>query len=116
MTLQSQLNRTSIKLKMQLNLQRRAIPHFRQLRLQPKPLFNFLTGLFKDECKAWNHLVTPSRTWATFKLIFTAAARELMEMHVLTGNTGYVNNVAHELMDQNALALNTLATVTSEDR
>ena len=37
----------------------------------------FSTGLFKDECKAWNRFPPVSRDWATFKLIFTAAAREL---------------------------------------
>ena len=37
----------------------------------------FTTGLFKDECKAWNRLPSVIREWATFKLIFTAAAREL---------------------------------------
>ena len=76
----------------------------------------FTTGLYKDECKAWNRLVTVSRTWATFKLIFTAAARELREMQALTGNTSYANNVTQDLMDQTALALNTLATATAEDR
>ena len=76
----------------------------------------FATGLYKHECKAWNRLVAVSRTWATFKLIFTAAARELREMQVLTGNTRYANNFLQDLMDQTALALNTLATVTAEDR
>ena len=37
----------------------------------------FSTGLFKDECKAWNRLPPVLHDWATFKLIFTAAAREL---------------------------------------
>ena len=40
----------------------------------------FTTGLFKDECKAWNFLPPIAPDWATFKLIFTAAARELREM------------------------------------
>ena len=76
----------------------------------------FATGLYKDECKAWNCLVPVSRTWTTFKLIFTAAARELREMQSMSGNTGYVNNVTQDLLDQTALALNTLATAASEDR
>ena len=37
----------------------------------------FSTGLFKDKCKTWNRLPPVSRDWATFKLIFTAVAREL---------------------------------------
>ena len=76
----------------------------------------FATGLYKDKCKAWNRLVPSFRTWATFKLIFTAAARELREMQSMTGNSGYVNNVTQELLDQTALALNTLASAASEDR
>ena len=43
----------------------------------------FSTGLFKDECKTWNRLPPVSRDWATFKLIFTAAARELREMQAM---------------------------------
>ena len=39
----------------------------------------FPTGLFKDECKAWNRLPPVSRDWATFKLIFIAAARDLLK-------------------------------------
>ena len=78
----------------------------------------FATGLYKDECKAWNRLVPLSRTWPTFKLIFTAAARELRKMQALTGNTGYANNVAEteELMEQTATALSTLAQARIEDR
>ena len=71
------------------------------------------TGLYKDEYKAWNCLITPTRTWDAFKLIFTAVVRELREMQALTGNTCYVNNVAQQLINQNSLALNTLATATS---
>ena len=78
----------------------------------------FATGLFKDECKAWNYLVPLSHTWPTFKLIFTTAARKLREMQVLTGNTGYANNVeqTQELMKQTANALSTLAQAQIEDR
>ena len=38
---------------------------------------NFTTGLFKDECKVWNRLPPVARDRDTFKLIITAAAREL---------------------------------------
>ena len=75
----------------------------------------FSTGLFRDEYKAWNHLVTPSRTWAMFDLIFTEVARDLREIYALTYNTGYVNKVAQELMDQTTLAFITLDTATAED-
>ena len=37
----------------------------------------FTTVLFDNECKAWNRLAPVARDWATFKLIFTAAEREL---------------------------------------
>ena len=78
----------------------------------------FSTGLYKDECKAWNRLVPLSRTWPTFKLLFTAAARELREMQALTGSTGYANNVeeTQELMEQTATALSTLAQARIEGR
>ena len=76
----------------------------------------FATGLYKDECKAWNRLVPMSRTWITFKLIFTAAARELQEMQSMSGNTGYVNNVTQDLLDQTSEALNILATSAAADR
>ena len=71
----------------------------------------FQTGLYKDECKAWNRLVPLSRTWPTFKLIFTAAARELREMQSLSGNSQYANSVQvqHDLMEQTAMALSNLA-------
>ena len=76
----------------------------------------FQTGLYNEECRAWNRLVTLSRTWPTFKLIFTAAARELREIQALTGNTGYVNNVQQDLMEQTAMALSTLALASQTDR
>ena len=60
----------------------------------------FSTGLFKDECKAWNRLPPVSRDWATFKLIFTAAARELREMQAMTGTAGYANSFTSDLMTQ----------------
>ena len=37
----------------------------------------FTTGLFKEDCKAWNRLPPVARDWATFNLIFTAEAQEL---------------------------------------
>ena len=70
------------------------------------------TGLYKNKYKAWNCLVSQLRTWITFKIIFSAAARKLREMQALTGNIGYVNNATQELIDQTALALNTLTTTT----
>ena len=54
-----------------------ALP-FTMFQITTKALIQmFTTGLFKDECKVWNRLPTVARDWATFKLIFTAAAREL---------------------------------------
>ena len=56
-------------------------------------------------------MVPLSRTWPTFKLIFTAAARELREMQSLSGNSQYANSVQvqHDLMEQTAMALSNLA-------
>ena len=76
----------------------------------------FSTGLYKDEYKAWNRLPNVSRDWVTFKLILTAEAREIREMQTLSGNTGYVNSVQQDIMDQTALVLTNLANSTAEDR
>ena len=76
----------------------------------------FSTGLFKDECKAWNRLPQVSRDWATFKLIFTAAARELREMQAMTGTAGYANSVTANLMTQTSESLTTLAQASAHDR
>ena len=78
----------------------------------------FQTGLYKDECKAWNRLVPLSCTWPTFKLIFTAAACELREMQSLTGNSGYANNVQvqRDLMEQTAMALSSLALTAQKNQ
>ena len=68
----------------------------------------FTTGLFKDKYKAWNRLPPVARDWATFKLIFTAAARELQEMQAMSGTAGYANSVTANLMTQTSEALTTL--------
>ena len=69
----------------------------------------FTTGLFKDECKAWNRLPPVTCDWATFKFIFTAAAQELREMKAISGTMGYANSVTDDLMTQTSKALTTLA-------
>lgn len=76
----------------------------------------FSTGLYKDKCKAGNRLPNVSRDWVTFKLIFTAVARELREMQALSGDTGYVNSVQQDIMDQIVLVLTNLTNSTAEDR
>ena len=82
---------------------------FTNTQITTKAFINmFSTGLCKDECKAWNRLIPLSCIWPTFKLIFTAAARELREMQALVVNTRYVNNVQQNIMEQTALALSTL--------
>ena len=69
----------------------------------------FTTGIFKDECKAWNRLPPVACDWATFKLIFTAAAQDLQEMQAMSGNAGYANSVTTNLMTQTSEALTALA-------
>ena len=76
----------------------------------------FTTGIFKDECKAWNRLPPVARDLTTFKIIFTAAARELQEMQVMSGTAGYANSVTADLMTQTSEALTTLAQTSSHDR
>ena len=39
-----------------------------------------------------------------------------MEVQALIGNTGYAKNATQELMEHTALALNTLANATAEER
>ena len=59
----------------------------------------FTTGLYKDECRDWNKLPVPARTWPAFKTIFLAANKEIREMQALTGNHGYANNVTQDLFE-----------------
>ena len=76
----------------------------------------FTPGIFKDECKAWNRLPPVARDWAAFKLIFTAAARELREMQVMPVTAGYANSVTANLMTQTSESLTTLAQASAHDR
>ena len=76
----------------------------------------FTTGIFKDECKAWNRLPPVARDGATFKLIFTAAARELREMQAMSGTAGCANSVTADLMTQTSEALTTLAQASAHER
>ena len=76
----------------------------------------FTTGIFKDKCKAWNRLPPFARDWATFKLIFTVAARELREMQAMSGTAGYANSVTANLKTQTSEALTTLAQASAHDR
>ena len=75
----------------------------------------FTTVLFKDECKAWNRLPPVARDGATFKLIFTEAARELREMQAMSGTAGCANSVTADLMTQTSEALTTLAQASAQD-
>ena len=43
----------------------------------------FATGMYKDECRAWNKLLVPARAWAAFKTIFLTANREIREIRKL---------------------------------
>ena len=76
----------------------------------------FSTGLHKDKCRASNRLPVVSRDWVTFKLIFTTVARELRKTQVLSGNTGYVNSVQQDVMDQTALVFTNLTNSTAKDK
>ena len=73
----------------------------------------FSTGLYKDECRAWNQLTVPARTWPAFKSIFLAANKEIREMQSLTGSTGLAGNVTQELFEQTSDALTAIATSTA---
>ena len=58
----------------------------------------FATGLYKDECRAWNKLTVPDRTWSVFKALFLKANKEIREMQSLTGSIGLAGNVTEDLM------------------
>ena len=76
----------------------------------------FATGLYKDECRDWNKLQVPARTWPVFKAIFLAANKEIREMQALTGNNGYSNNVTQDLFEQTAGALTRIVDANATDR
>ena len=73
----------------------------------------FATGLYKDECRAWNQLLVPARVWPAFKAIFLAANKEIREMQALTGSVGTAGNVTQDLMEQTSQALSAIATSTA---
>jgi hypothetical protein len=73
----------------------------------------FATGLYKDECRAWNKLTVPDRTWSVFKALFLKANKEIREMQSLTGSIGLAGNVTEDLMAQTSQALTTIATTTA---
>ena len=76
----------------------------------------FATGLYKDECRDWNKLQVPARTWPAFKAIFLAANKEIREMQARTGNNGYSNNVTQDLFEQTAGALTRIVDANATDR
>ena len=76
----------------------------------------FITRLFKDECKSWIRLPPVALDWATFKLIFTAAAQEFREIQAMSGTAGYANSVTANLMTQTSEAITTLAQASAHDR
>ena len=77
----------------------------------------FKTGLFPNNCKDWQHLALPARTWITFKTTFARAHQEWLDTQSQTvGNTYGTTNDLEEDPDTTANAINALATATASGR
>ena len=75
----------------------------------------FKTGIFADDCKEWQRLAAPARTWIAFKAKFALAHQEWRESQTNTaGNTYGANNM--EAQADTANAINALASATASDR
>ena len=84
----------------------------------------YATGLFFDDCKAWNRLPTNQKTMDNFKTTFQQAQRELRDQQRTAQQTGFqangiwcqpTNNNENPLQET-AEALANLATATASDR
>ena len=88
----------------------------------------FKTGIFTDDCKEWQRLAAPDRTWIAFKAKFALAHLEWRESQTNTaGNTYGANNMEARADTANAInnmeaqvdtanAINALASATASDR
>ena len=75
------------------------------------------TGLFFDDCKAWNRLPANQKTMDNFKTTFQQAQRELSDQQRTAQQAGFhpPNPIGHPLQET-AEALANLATATASDR
>ena len=74
------------------------------------------TGMFTDDCKIWKRLPALNKTWAQFKIDFTAAHNELREEQQTTRGAGFHANSVQDLQQETATAIANLANATLADR
>ena len=84
----------------------------------------YATGLFFDDCKAWNRLPTNQKTMENFKTTFQQAQRELRDQQRTAQQAGFQANgiwcqpvqTNENPLQETAEALANLATATASDR
>ena len=84
----------------------------------------YATGLFFDDCKAWNHLPANQKTMENFKTTFQQAQREIRDQQRTAQQAGFqangiwclsINRNNHPLQETTE-ALANLATAPASDR
>jgi len=79
----------------------------------------FNTGMYFDDCKAWDARPAAEKTWNNFKTHFLAAQQQLRRQQQTTQQAGFHSAnaaTAHARYEEAAEALANLATATSADR
>jgi hypothetical protein len=78
----------------------------------------FATGHYEVACREWRIKATADKTWANYKLHFTAAYNDRRESAVTTQGAGYhgANMVTRDFLETTADALANLAEITVTDR
>ena len=83
------------------------------------------SGLYTEDCREWDRKPTNTKTWATFKIHFARAFKEVRKSSETSQTGGYAANVseAHrnaemfaEMQQDHSTALANLATATQSDR
>jgi hypothetical protein len=85
---------------------------------------HFSTGMFPDACCDWKSGPILKQTWATFKINFALAHKELRNLQVTSNQAGYQQaaNAAYDtasledIQQETVLAIANLATTTASDR
>jgi hypothetical protein len=72
---------------------------------------------YRDPCREWRKVPDHNKTWASFKIFFAEAARDLREEQGISGPGGYhANNAFEDTQRSTAEAIANLATATASDR
>jgi hypothetical protein len=84
--------------------------------------FVFITGLFPDDCRAWQSRAIAAKTWAQFKIDFTTAHREFRLTNQTAQQSGFhstnmmIEQGQDDSVQDTAESIAQLATATSSDR